>query len=82
MGQCEGQLLHRTGQRRLDVGGDVVGEHFHGSVFEPIDDALERMTEQSLSVIPVLDRETEQLLGGVTSQDILGLIVGTGEGSH
>ena len=49
---------------------------------EPIDDALERMTEQSLSVIPVLDRETEQLLGGVTSQDILGLIVGTGEGSH
>ena len=49
---------------------------------EPIDDALERMTEQSLSVIPVLDRETKQLLGGVTSQDILGLIVGTGKGSH
>ena len=49
---------------------------------EHIDDALERMTEQSLSVIPVLDRETKQLLGGVTSQDILGLIVGTGEGSH
>ncbi len=42
---------------------------------EPIDEVLERMTDQSLQVIPVLERGTDRLLGSVTCQDVLGLVV-------
>ena len=47
---------------------------------EHIEDVLQRMTENSLSVIPVLDRETDQFLGAVTSQDILELVLNKGRG--
>jgi CBS domain-containing protein len=42
---------------------------------EPVEDALQRMTENSLTALPVLERHTEELLGVVTSQDLLELIV-------
>ncbi len=42
---------------------------------EPVEDALQRMTENSLTALPVLERHTEQLLGVVTSHDLLELIV-------
>jgi len=42
---------------------------------EPIQDALERMTNASQSVIPVLDRESGQFLGSVTSHDVIDLVV-------
>ena len=45
---------------------------------DPIEDALQRMTENSLSTIPVLDRETEKFLGSINSDDIVGLIVSEG----
>ena len=45
---------------------------------DPIEDALQRMTENSLSTIPVLDRETEKFLGSINSNDIVGLIVSEG----
>ena len=45
---------------------------------DPIEDALQRMTENSLSTIPVLDRETEKFLGSINSSDIVGLIVSAG----
>ncbi len=41
---------------------------------EPVEDALQRMTENSLTVLPVKDRESKQFLGVVTSRQILELI--------
>ena len=42
---------------------------------EPIDEVLERMTDHSLTVIPVMERGTDRFLGSVTSQDVLDLVV-------
>ena len=41
---------------------------------EPVEDVLQRMTENSLAALPVIDPESGDFLGRVTSQDILELI--------
>ena len=41
---------------------------------EPIEDALGRMAENSLTIIPVMDRNTGQFLGMVSSNEILELV--------
>lgn len=41
---------------------------------EPVDDVLERMTAHSLSVIPIVERNTGEFLGSVASHDILDLV--------
>ncbi len=42
---------------------------------EPIDDVLERMADNSLTIIPVMERESDKFLGTVTSHDVLDLMV-------
>ena len=42
---------------------------------EPIDDVLERMTNHSLTVMPVMDPDSGEFLGTVTSHDVLDLVV-------
>ena len=42
---------------------------------EPVDDVLERMADNSLSVIPIVERDTGQFLGSVASHDVLDLVV-------
>ncbi len=46
---------------------------------EPIEDVLARMTNHSLSVIPVIDRDSGEFLGSVTSENVLELAVLMGE---
>ena len=46
----------------------------HTNPDEPIQDALERMAENSLSIIPVMDRNNGQFLGMVSSSEILELV--------
>ena len=46
---------------------------------ELIDDVLERMTDHSLTVIPVKDRTSGNFLGAVTSRDILDQIMMEGD---
>ena len=46
---------------------------------ELIDDVLERMTDHSLTVIPVKDRTYGNFLGAVTSRDILDQIMMEGD---
>ena len=46
----------------------------HSNPDEPIQDALERMAERSLTIIPVMDRNTGQFLGMVSSNEILELV--------
>ena len=47
---------------------------------EPVEDVLQRMTERSLTVMPVMDRESEKFVGMITSEDILDLIVADARG--
>ena len=42
---------------------------------ELLQDALEKMTNASQSIVPVLDRESGRLLGSVTSHDVIDLVV-------
>ena len=46
----------------------------HANPDEPIEDALSRMAENSLAIIPVMDRTTGQFLGMVSSNEILELV--------
>ena len=46
----------------------------HANPDEPIQDALERMAESSLTIIPVMDRMTGEFLGMVSSDEILELV--------
>ena len=41
---------------------------------EPVEDALQRMTEHGLTALPVLDRNSEKFLGAITSQEIMELL--------
>ena len=47
---------------------------------EPVEDVLQRMTEHSLTAMPVMDRESEKFVGMITSEDILDLIVAEARG--
>ncbi len=49
---------------------------------EHLEDALQRMTEHSLTVIPVVDRESNAFLGTVTSRDVLDLMLLDAKGEH
>ena len=42
---------------------------------ELVEDALQRMTENSLTVLPVADRETGELIGSISSHEVLEMIV-------
>lgn len=46
----------------------------HANPDEPIQDALGRMAESSMTIIPVMDRNTGQFLGMVSSNEILELV--------
>ena len=45
-----------------------------GASVEPVEDVLQRMSENSLSVMPVVERDSERFLGAVTSNDIIQLM--------
>ena len=47
---------------------------------ERVEDALQRMTEGSLSVLPVMKRESRELAGAITSHEILELITAEARG--
>ena len=48
---------------------------------EPVEDVLQRMTERSLTVMPVVQRESGKFVGAVSSRDILDLIITEAKGS-
>ena len=49
---------------------------------EPVEDALQKMTENSLTVIPVLDEKSKNFLGMITSQEILDLMILEARGEY
>ena len=46
----------------------------HANPDEPVEDALSRMSENSLTIIPVMDRNTGQFMGMVSTNEILELV--------
>ena len=42
---------------------------------EFVEDALQRMTENSLSVLPVLDPDSDEFVGSISSHEVLELVV-------
>ena len=57
--------------------GDLV-RHHHPQIYpdDSMDDVLEHMADSWLSVVPVIDPQTGDLLGAVTSRDVMALMVG------
>ena len=47
---------------------------------EPVEDVLQRMTERSLTAMPVMERESGGFVGMITSQDILELVIADARG--
>ena len=45
---------------------------------EQVEDVLQRMTENQITAIPVIDRESERFIGALTSHDIVELVVSKG----
>ena len=49
---------------------------------EPVEDVLHRMSENGVSVIPIIERDSEKFLGSVTSNDIIELMTLEATGAH
>ncbi len=51
---------------------------------EHVEDVLHRMSENSLSIMPVVERDSEKFLGAVTTNDIIELMTmeATGQGNR
>ena len=47
---------------------------------ELVEDALQRMTENSITVLPVADRVTGELIGSISSHEVLDMLVVTAQG--
>ncbi len=47
----------------------------HAEPDEPIVDVLQQMSRHSLSVIPVLEKDSEEFLGTITSHDVVDLVL-------
>ncbi len=47
---------------------------------ELVEDALERMTRNSLTVLPVVDRESGQFIGSIASHEVLEMVVASAQG--
>ena len=47
---------------------------------ELVEDALERMTQNSLSILPVMDKETGEFVGSISSHEVLEMVVASAQG--
>ncbi len=49
---------------------------------EPIEDVLQRMSENSVSVMPVVERESDKFLGSIARTEIVELMIAQATGEH
>ncbi|MYH41228.1 MAG: CBS domain-containing protein [Chloroflexi bacterium] len=47
---------------------------------DPVEDALQQMTESSLTILPVTDRETGEFIGSISSHEILEMVLAAVQG--
>ena len=74
------RYLPRSEWGRTDLGRVLRRNTPNANSEELVEDALQRMTENSLTVLPVLDKKTGEFIGTVTSNEILELVVFTARG--
>ena len=71
------RYLPRSEWSRTDLGRVLRRHTPNANSEELVEDALQRMTENSLTVLPVLDKKTGEFIGTVASHEILELVMFT-----
>ena len=74
------RYLPRSEWGRTPLGNVLRGNTPNAYSDELVEDALQRMTENSLTAVPVADRESGEFLGSISSHEILELIVSAAKG--
>ena len=75
------RYLPKSQWARTPLGNVVSREAPTASLDELIEDALQRMTENALTAIPVIDEDSGAFVGSVTSREILNLIIHSPKGN-
>ena len=74
------RYLPRSEWEHTDLGSVLRQTTPHANSNESVEDALQRMTESSLTVLPVLDRETNEFIGSISSYEVMEMLVLTAQG--
>ena len=74
------RYLPRSEWEHTDLGSVLRQTTPHANSNESVEDALQRMTESSLTVLPVLDMETNEFIGSISSYEVLEMLVLTAQG--
>ena len=75
------RYLPKSQWARTPLANVVTREPPTASLDELIEDVLQRMTERALTAIPVVDDDTGEFRGSVTSREILNLIIQSPKGN-
>ena len=74
------RYLPRNEWEHTDLGSVLRQTTPHANSNESVEDALQRMTESSLTVLPVVDRETNEFIGSISSYEVLEMLILTAQG--
>ena len=74
------RYLPRSEWEHTDLGSVLRQTTPHANSNESVEDALQRMTESSLTVLPVVDSETNEFIGSISSYEVLEMLVLTAQG--
>ena len=74
------RYLPRSEWERTSLGSVLRQNTPYAYSDELLEDALQRMTESSLTVLPVADTETGKFIGSISSHEVLELIIVTARG--
>ena len=74
------RYLPRSEWEHTDLGSVLRQTTPHANSNESVEDALQRMTESSLTVLPVVDRETNEFIGSISSYEVLEMLVLNAQG--
>ena len=74
------RYLPRNEWEHTDLGSVLRQTTPHANSNESVEDALQRMTESSLTVLPVVDSETNEFIGSISSYEVLEMLILTAQG--
>ena len=76
------RYVPRANWARTSVGTVLRSSDLRAFPNDHVEDVLQRMSDNSISVIPVVESETDKFLGAVTSNDIVELITPEADATH
>ena len=74
------RYLPRSEWWRTPLGNVLRQATPHAFSNESVEDALQRMTESSLTVLPVVDSDTNEFIGSISSYEVLDMLVSISQG--